>query len=95
MALNPHLGAQSARAVALAMVPQCFAHGYLTRESDRRHSFTALPSLIHRWGHAQHLIELAQRARGHAGGPLGHVLVGNHRVGWPQMSKAIFKRLRK
>ena len=88
VALGLHFYAQATRAVALAVIGKRFAHSSLPDELGRWLLSAAQPGVIGCRGRAQRLAELVHR---HVVGPLGDVLVGAHRVGWPKMTKAFFK----
>ena len=88
VALGRHFGAESARAVALAVVPKCFAHRHLSSGLGRRQLSTALLGVICCQVHAQHLTELAH---GSLGPPMGNILVDTYHVGWPRMTIVFLK----
>ena len=85
MVLGLHLGPQPARAVALAVMHKRFAYSHLPGRFGHSLAPLPVPSVVRAGRRAQHLAELAHR---HFVDPLGNVVVGTHRVGWPKMTKA-------
>ncbi|NRT18686.1 hypothetical protein HNP98_001507 [Hymenobacter sp. 9A] len=73
-----YFDAPLARAV-LAVMGKRFTHGYLLGRHAQRHLLAAARGAVGRRGHTHSTWQ-----SWHTGGPLGDMLVGAHRVGWPE-----------